>query len=94
MRSRLFSGFDPLLFASSIVLVFVGILFIYSSGVSSTGIVFSNEYIKQIIWAATGIAFVLLIYYFDYSRLEVFSLYIYLIFIVLLIITLFFRQSC
>ena len=72
--------------------MFVGILFIYSSGVSSTGIVFSNEYIKQIIWAATGIAFVLLIYYFDYSRLEVISPYIYLIFIVILIITLFFGR--
>ncbi len=70
----------------------VGILFIYSSSVSSTGIVFSNEYIKQIIWAAAGIAFMLLIYYFDYSRLEIVAPYIYLIFIVLLIITLLFGR--
>ena len=70
----------------------IGVFFIYSSGVSSTGIVFSNEYIKQIIWSCTGIALIVIIFFINWTRFEDFSLYIYLFFIVLLIATLFFGK--
>ena len=47
----------PLL-GATVLLVAIGVLFIYSSGVNSTGVSVSQEWIKQIVWAMTG--FVLL----------------------------------
>ena len=69
-------------------LMVIGILFIYSSGVSSTGVVFSNEYIKQIVWVATGVIILLVVGLSDYTRFRDWALYIYLFFIFLLIVTL------
>jgi rod shape determining protein RodA len=71
----------------------IGILFIYSSGVSSTGIVFSNEYIRQIIWASTGLVILLGIAFLDYERLRFLAVYIYFFFIALLIITFLFGKE-
>ena len=45
----------PLLGATA-ALVAIGVLFIYSSGVDSTGESVSREWIKQIVWALTGFA--------------------------------------
>lgn len=45
----------PLVGAAA-ALVAIGILFIYSSGVDSTGESLSREWVKQIIWAVTGFA--------------------------------------
>lgn len=66
----------------------IGILFIYSSGVSSTGVVFSTEYIKQIVWVASGIVLLFVVGLTDYNRLRDWSPYIYGFFIFLLIVTL------
>lgn len=66
----------------------IGILFIYSSGVSSTGVVFSNEYIKQIVWVGTGIALLLVVALSNYTRFRDWALYIYVLFVFLLIVTL------
>ncbi len=92
MRSKTILRFDVFLFFSVFVLMVIGILFIYSSGVSSTGIVFSNEYIRQIIWASTGLGLLIGTAFVDYERLRFFSPYIYFFFIALLIFTLFFGE--
>jgi rod shape determining protein RodA len=77
MRIRDFLDIDfPLLFGSLLLTVF-GILFIYSSGVTSSGAVVSNEFIKQIIWAAAGIVLVFVISLLNYKRIYDFSLYLY-----------------
>ncbi|MCL1929228.1 MAG: rod shape-determining protein RodA [Treponema sp.] len=76
----------PLFFASLILTVF-GILFIYSSGVTSTGAVVSSEYTKQIIWAVGGLVTALIITLLNYKRVYDFSLYIYIIILLLLIYT-------
>ncbi len=60
--------FDYLLFFAVICLTIIGISFIYSSGVNSEGVSVSGEYIKQIIWAITGIVFLLIITFVDYRR--------------------------
>ena len=51
MKSRFFEKFDYLLLICILVLISLGIAFIYSSGVNSEGILVTNEYIKQIIEA-------------------------------------------
>ena len=92
MRSRSLFGFDILLFAAVIGLMVIGILFIYSSGVSSTGVLLTNEYIKQIIWVCIGLVILLLVVFTSYWRFGDYSLYVYLTFIFLLIVTLLFGK--
>ena len=62
--------FDFTLCFSVIALTLVGILFIYSSGVNSSGESFSNEFSKQILWAVTGFAIMIFIAVNDYRRIE------------------------
>jgi rod shape determining protein RodA len=81
--------FDIILLASAVFLMTVGIIFIYSSGVTAAGIVFSNEYLRQIIWVGTGLIFLIGITFFDYGRLKEWIPYIYVFFLSLLVLTLF-----
>ncbi len=89
MRPRSLLRFDVWLFSSTITLAVIGVLFIYSSGVSSTGVLLSTEYVKQIIWAALGIVIVVLLMSANYRRMADFAPYIYLFFMALLVATLF-----
>jgi rod shape determining protein RodA len=89
MKSQSIFGFDILLFAATIALVSVGIAFIFSSGVTSTGLIFSNEYIKQIIWSVTGMGLLIFFASVDYALIRRWSLRVYLIFVGILICTLF-----
>ena len=56
MNLKNFTYFDYVLFLAVVVLSSVGVLFIYSSGVNSNGESVSYEYVKQIVWLATGVA--------------------------------------
>jgi len=88
MKSRSIFGVDLLLVLTSIMLVIIGILFIYSSGITSTGINVSREYIKQIFWLVMGLSVAFFLAFFDYNRLMGFTPYLYVLFILLLVITL------
>lgn len=81
-------GFDPIIIGCSIFLMAAGILFIHSSGVTSTGEVYSLEYVKQIIWASTGLIIMLVFSVFNHNRLRDLALYFYLFCLLLLIVTL------
>jgi len=81
----------PLLIAS-LALTLIGIAFIFSSGVTSTGVVYSSEYIKQSIWAVLGIGVLILCTLIDYTRYKEWSFRIYTINILLLILTLIFGK--
>ncbi|MBI9100825.1 MAG: rod shape-determining protein RodA [Spirochaetales bacterium] len=92
MKDRSIFEFDFLIFLCTIALMIIGILFIYSSGISSTGVNFSNEYIKQIVWASAGILIMIGFMFFDYAILEGLSRYFYPLMIILLFLTLIFGQ--
>jgi rod shape determining protein RodA len=92
MRLRDFLEIDFPLFISSLVLTVFGILFIYSSGVTSQGTVVSSEYTRQIIWASTGLVLALVLTMVNFRRIYDLSLYLYIGTIVLLIYTLFFGR--
>lgn len=87
MKNRFFAMFDYLLILVVLVLVSVGVMFIYSSSINSEGISVTNEYIKQIIWASIGFVFMIFITLYDYRRLGSVSLYLYIFLILLLIYT-------
>jgi rod shape determining protein RodA len=81
----------PLFFAALILMIF-GILFIYSSGITSTGVLVSNEYLRQIIWAIGGTMVALFLALINYRRLYDLSLYFYVGALLLLIYTCFFGR--
>lgn len=85
LNMRKFTNFDYLLFLSVLSLLFIGILFIYSSGVNSEGVLVSGEYKKQIIWACTGIIFFMMATFYDYRKIKDRSILIYLVGIIILI---------
>ncbi len=84
--------FDIFLFLSTIALMVIGIFFIYSSGVNSSGENVSNEWIKQIIWVVTSIGIISFFAFYDYAKLKLISFYIYLSMCLILVFTLFFGK--
>ncbi|MDR3114864.1 MAG: rod shape-determining protein RodA [Treponema sp.] len=69
---------DFLLLCAAITLTVFGVLFIYSSGLSSSGAQGSTEHFKQILWGASGLSFALVLSMIDYRRLFRLSFYLYL----------------
>jgi rod shape determining protein RodA len=83
---------DYLLLLPVIVLLTLGILYIYSSGVTSAGIQVSDEYVRQIIWAGAGIIVALSVSLINYRRFYNLSVYIYIISLLPLIYTVVFGR--
>jgi len=81
-------NFDLPIFISSIVLMIFGMLFIYSSGITSTGKNVSHEYIMQGIWIITGLVIFFIVMFTDYFLFRRWAYYFYFFTILLLIITL------
>ena len=92
MKPRDILEIDYFILLPVMVLITIGILFIYSSGINSSGVLVSNEYIKQIVWASIGLAAALVLSMVNYRRFYNFSLYLYLLALVPLLYTLFFGR--
>jgi rod shape determining protein RodA len=87
MRRVSLFAFDFILLGATLILMLVGILFVYSSGMSFTGMQLSNEYVKQLIWAGSGLLLMVGVILVDYNRLRRLSAYLYGFSILLLLIT-------
>ncbi|MDA3811438.1 MAG: FtsW/RodA/SpoVE family cell cycle protein, partial [Spirochaetaceae bacterium] len=85
--------FDILLFTTTVALMIIGVFFIYSSGINSSGKSVSNEWIKQIIWVVSSIVLIIFFSLYDYAKFKLFSFYIYLVMVLLLILTLLFGKD-
>ena len=86
-ENRFYEAFDVIILLSVLVLVTIGIAFIYSSGINSEGVLVTNEYIKQIIWAGIGLVFLVFFAIYDYRRFERPAYWFYLALILVLIYT-------
>lgn len=78
MKSKFFSRIDYILLIFVLILVSIGISFIYSSGLNENGIQEKNEYIKQIVWACIGLVLLFITFLFDYRKLERYSFFLYI----------------
>lgn len=87
MKIRRLAEIDFVLVAACSILSVIGILFIYSSGVTSAGVLVTNEHAKQIVFTVLGLAVVLFIAMVDYRRLYDYSIYIYIAGLALLVYT-------
>ena len=92
MRLRDILEMDFFLLFASIILIVIGVLFIYSSGITSEGQLISSEYRRQIVWGAAGLVIALLIAMVNYRRMYDLSIYIYLGTLAMLIATLVFGR--
>jgi rod shape determining protein RodA len=84
---------DYLLLLSVLILLVLGVLFIYSSGITSDGIQVSVEYIRQIIWASSGLAVAIVLAMINYRKFYNISLYIYLISLLPLLYSIIFGRT-
>jgi rod shape determining protein RodA len=84
------SEMDFAILGVSLILTVIGILSIYSSGLSAEGIHVSNEYIKQIVWAATGLVLLAIVSLIDYQRMKDYSFFVYAFFLLMIIYVRFF----
>ncbi|MDR2444437.1 MAG: rod shape-determining protein RodA [Spirochaetaceae bacterium] len=78
---------DYVLLLSAILLTVFGILFIYSSSVTTFGVSVSNEYLRQILWGVGGLVIAIVIAMLNYRRIYYVSSYLYLGTLVLLVYT-------
>ncbi|HPB66702.1 MAG TPA: FtsW/RodA/SpoVE family cell cycle protein, partial [Spirochaetales bacterium] len=67
---KLLSSMDWTIPIAIVILMVIGVLFIYSSGVTSAGDLVSTEYAKQIVWAATGLALLVACSLVDLKRVS------------------------
>ncbi len=74
------------------ILMIIGILFIYSSGTTSEGNLVSTEYLKQILWVATGLLLLVASSLIDLKRISDYLPLVYIGFLVILIYTRFFGK--
>ena len=85
--------FDFLIFLSMILLMVIGALFIYSSGVNSSGQMISFEYKSQLVWIGTALLVYFLFQVPHYQVIQKYSARIYAAVIMFMIITLLFGKE-
>ena len=92
MKIRFFSSIDYILLLCVLLLITIGIAFIYSSGINSEGVLVSNEYIKQIVWFCIGFSVMIIMALMDYRKLERYSHYFFIFMAAILVYTRFFGR--
>ena len=88
----IFKLFDYVLLICVISLVFIGICFIYSSSVNAEGISVSNEYVRQIVFATSGLILMIVCAAFDYRKFIRFIPWVFAMYILILLYTLIFGR--
>lgn len=91
-RSKPLLTVDPLLAMAVVGLMTIGVLFIFSSGVNFNGVLLSSEYLKQILWVGVAIVVMVTFSYINYNLLRDLSVWIYILFLFLLVLTLIFGK--
>ncbi|URA10417.1 rod shape-determining protein RodA [Thermospira aquatica] len=87
MFKRLFRNVDWFLILIPILLTVIGIVFIYSTGITVTG-ENTNKYLRQLMWVGISVVVFLVVLWIDYYRWVELSSYFYILGIILLILTL------
>ncbi|MDR2343992.1 MAG: rod shape-determining protein RodA [Spirochaetaceae bacterium] len=87
MKIHDFLEVDYALLLSAVLLTVFGILFIYSSSVTTFGVSVSSEYLRQISWSVSGLVITLVIAMLNYRRIYYVSVYMYLGALALLVYT-------
>jgi rod shape determining protein RodA len=89
MRSikNAFAEMDLVTLGATLCLMAMGVLSIYSSGVTAEGLLVSREYVKQLVWMVSGLALMAAAAFLDYKRIKDSSFIVYAVFLALLVYT-------
>lgn len=87
MKFKIFSVIDYVLLSCVVLLIGFGIAFVYSSAIDSEGILLSNEYLKQIVWALLGFVLLLGLALYDYRLIERYISWVFIGLLVILVYT-------
>ena len=93
MKLRVFSFLDYFLLFAVLILIFIGILFIYSSGIDQSGVLKTRDYTKQIFFAITGLVLLVAMVVIDYRKFRQWSPWMYIGILAVLIYTLKFGKN-
>ena len=93
MKRQPLSALDLLLPGAALALVTVGVLFIYSAGLDTATGENTGAWIRQVIWAATGIGLMLFFTFFQLGALRTYALPVYAANLLLLLVTLLFGRE-
>ncbi len=89
---KTFTDVDLAIIGAVLALMVIGILSIYSAGVTAEGVLVSKEYVKQIAWAALGLVLMALATLPDHQRYRDYSVFVYAAFLLILAYTRFFGR--
>jgi rod shape determining protein RodA len=87
------SEMDFAILGAALALTVLGVLSIYSSGITAEGVHVSSEYVKQILWAVSGLLLLAIVSLVDYQRMKDYSPFIYAFFILLILYVRFFGHT-
>ena len=93
MKIRIFQLIDWIMLLCALLLAATGICFIYSSAINQQGQLVTNEYTKQIIWVALGLALMFAAAIYDYRGFERYITILFGALIFLLIVTRLFGKT-
>lgn len=85
-------NFDWITVICVVLLMIIGVVFVYSSGVSSTGQLISSEYIRQIVWVAISLLAMFAVVLLDPKRFADYTPIIYFVMIISLVYLIFFGR--
>ncbi|HAK68939.1 MAG TPA: rod shape-determining protein RodA [Treponema sp.] len=93
MKVKIYERFDFFIILAVLVLSVLGVLFIYSSGIDSSGLLKNKDYYKQIVWCIVGFVLMLSCTFIDYRKLKRYTGYAAILLTLALIYTAFFGQK-
>ncbi len=84
---KFIADIDYVLLVVMSLLIGIGVLSIASAGIDADGVRFSTEYIKQVVWAATGALLAIIALALDISRLKDYMIFVYIAVMLMLVYT-------
>lgn len=85
MKIKFLQTFDYIIIVSVVFLSAMGVMFLYSAGVNSEGVLVSYEYRRQLIWWCIGFVCMILFALVDYRKYERYALAGYIAMILILL---------
>lgn len=93
MKVKFFQRFDYFILVCVVILSALGVAFIYSSAIDSSGVLQNSDYKKQAVWCAVGLIFMIASAIFDYRFFKRYAIPIGIALIVSLILTKLFGKT-
>ena len=93
MKIKFFERFDYLIIVCIVILSAMGVAFIYSSAIDSSGVLQNLDYRKQSVWCAIGMSLMIVATIFDYRLFKRYAIPLGILLVVSLIATRLFGKT-